>query len=163
MLTVSEVVCVLQNGKGEKKGIVIFKENSKSMTIRVVIEGLTEGKHGFHIHKSGDLRYGCDSLCDHFNPMNQSHGSRTSSVRHMGDLGNVIADGDGNVDETFRDSKLRIHGTYGILGRSVVVHTNEDDLGRGGNDESLKTGNAGKRVLCGVIGISKSMCSVKIN
>ena len=50
----------------------------------------------------------------------------------------------------------------------IIVHQDRDDLGLGGLDasgkvvdekiraESLKTGNAGKRVGCGVIGLRES-------
>jgi len=124
--------------------------------IRINITGLTPGVHGFHIHEKGDLTNGCISCGPHFNPGNFSHASPNDTMRHVGDLGNIEADANGTVVLTLNDTLVQLSGPFSVLGRSVVVHALPDDLGRGVGDkeaESKKTGNAGARVACGVIGI----------
>ena len=71
----------------------------------------------------------------------------------MGDLGNVTADAAGAVVVDLVDSMISLRGPHSIIGRSVVIHADEDDLGRGGQSDSLTTGHAGARVGCGVIGL----------
>lgn len=38
-----------------------------------------------------------------------------------------------------------------ILNRALVIHANADDLGRGNNPESLKNGNSGAHLACGLV------------
>ena len=150
-----EAVCVLTNKTIKNlNGFILFKEDlkNKETIIKVKLSGLKPGKHGFHIHKTGDLRKSCKSLCAHYNPFNKNHGGPNSKERHIGDLGNIIADKNGNVNMTIRDKLVKLRGKYSVIGRSIVVHDKEDDLGLGGDKESLITGNAGARIGCGVIG-----------
>jgi superoxide dismutase, Cu-Zn family len=94
-----------------------------------------------------------DVLGPHFNPHNTTHAGPTSAVRHVGDLGNIQTDSSGVAKGTVEDKYIKLIGPESVIGRMVVVHAGEDDLGLGGNEESLKTGNAGGRAACGVIGV----------
>ena len=75
--------------------------------------------------------------------------------RHAGDLGNVQAGQDGVAKFDVSDSFISLSGERSILGRTMVVHADVDDLGKGGHELSKTTGNAGGRLACGVIGICK--------
>ncbi|KAI7826325.1 superoxide dismutase [Kickxella alabastrina] len=60
--------------------------------------------------------------------------------RHVGDLGNVVASAEGKVDAVIEDSKVTLFGPYSVIGRTIVVHADEDDLGLGGHELSATTG-----------------------
>lgn len=160
------------NRDGVVRGEVHFEELANGDTrVSYRIEGLTPGDHGFHIHESADFSRGCASAGPHYNPYQKTHGSRSNSgssgsgggavalcpERHAGDLGNVRAGADGIACGRFTDSLVKLRGLFSVVGRSVVVHADPDDEGRGGHELSATTGNAGARVACGEIALAQSM------
>ena len=65
----NKAICVLTNTIDKIKGTIEFEEmKNGNILITVNITGLKPGKHGFHIHKTGNLTDNCKSLCSHFNP-----------------------------------------------------------------------------------------------
>lgn len=86
---------------------------------------------------------------------NTHHGKSSILLRHLGDLGNVIADDNGEINLFIDDQLIQLHGPSSNVGRSFVLHAKRDDLGLGGDDESKKTGNAGGRIACGTITLLK--------
>ena len=140
-------------------GTVEFSQSDESspVTINYNITGNdASAERGFHIHQFGDNTNGCTSAGPHFNPLGKKHGGPDAGdERHAGDLGNVKTDADGVAKGTITDRHLKLIGPESIIGRTVVIHAGTDDLGQGGNDESAKTGNAGGRNACGVIGLTQ--------
>jgi len=140
-------------------------KNTKTL-INISLQGFSPNKqHGIHIHEEGDLSKGCDSLCGHYNPFNQLHGNSFlyGKARHVGDMCNNIKSNEkGEVNFKFYDDLIDLYGPYTVIGRSIVIHEKADDLGLYRNEdtilgkESAKTGNAGKRIACSIIGRTKT-------
>lgn len=149
---VTHATAVIHPTKGNSaEGIVNFAQRTDGVQISAQLSGLTAGEHGFHIHEFGDC--GCDdAVCagSHFNPTNEPHAGPQNPKRHSGDMGNIIADQDGNAQLEFIDSKMQLNGPCSIIGRAVIVHEKRDDL------VSQPTGDAGARIGCGTIGIRKN-------
>ena len=100
--------------------------------------GLEPGLHGFHIHEYGDYEKVVEVYVDIINK--QKHGGPNDKERHVGDLGNIKANASGICKMKFTDKVIKLRGKYNIIGRSIVIHEDEDDLGKGGHSDSLKTG-----------------------
>jgi Cu-Zn family superoxide dismutase len=87
------------------------------------VSGLSPGHHGIHIHETGDLRrgtierilvlnlVGCLSAGEHYNPFHKQHGGPEDTERHVGDLGNIVADQNGKATYHLVDDQVRLSGT----------------------------------------------------
>ena len=124
------------------------------------VNGLKPGKHGFHIHKAGDLRgEGCMGLCEHYDIGKHVHGdqpTKRNKERHTGDLGNIqIKQGKKTFKKKYCIPQTSVKALWG---RSIIVHADEDDLGKGNQTDSLTTGHSGARIACSIIGIVSESC-----
>jgi Cu-Zn family superoxide dismutase len=133
---------------GSIAGVITFTKASKGTIVKAELTGVPEGKHGFHIHEFGDASSPDGKAAgSHFDPkMAKKHGDPwKTDVRHLGDLGNLVADASGKASysEEFPDLPIGL-----ILGHGVVVHEKADDFGQ-------PVGNAGGRLAVGVIGVAK--------
>ncbi|KDN41639.1 hypothetical protein RSAG8_07317, partial [Rhizoctonia solani AG-8 WAC10335] len=147
---------VLKDANGTSIGVVNLYQASNLEPVKITgqLTGLgAAGKKGFHVHEFGDLSNGCASAGGHFNPLGKNHGGPQAAERHAGDLGNIVAESDGTSKLAIEDKHISLyHGQRDIIGRAIVLHVGEDDLGLGGQSDSLTTGHAGARLACGVIG-----------
>jgi Cu-Zn family superoxide dismutase len=155
-------IVIFRCDMGENHGYATLEEISPKgpLKIHVRVEGFEgSGKHGFHIHRSGNTECGAKSLCDHYNPTHQLHGDLNEVSAHVGDLGNITSNSKGIIDQTLVAERVRLSGSRSVYGRSMIIHENEDDLGDGGYKDSLTTGHSGRRVLWGIIAINDEPCS----
>ncbi|TNN19682.1 Extracellular superoxide dismutase [Cu-Zn] [Schistosoma japonicum] len=135
-------------------GTVYFTKYGLHLNVSGSVTGLPKGtKLGVHVHEYGALGNECNDAGPHFNPFNSDHGGLTGSPRHPGDFGNLYVDHNGVMTFQLSVDISEIIRFDGFLGRALVIHEKEDDLGKTNNDGSRKTGNSGKRLTCAVIGI----------
>lgn len=131
-------------------GTVRFTQQDGKLQIDAEVKGLAPGVHGFHLHEKGDCSApDGTSAGGHFNPAGHQHGAPTAASRHGGDFGNITADAGGNatlhLSVPTSEISLDAGAPGNVIGRGVIVHADADDF------VTQPTGNAGKRLACGVV------------
>jgi Cu-Zn family superoxide dismutase len=134
--------------------------------ITVAVTGLPAGYHGFHVHTKGvcdptstDPATGSPffSAGGHFNLGSGSHPD------HSGDLPALLVAADGTGNATSVTDRFRIRQLLDHDGSAIIIHARPDNQANipdryrqpggttGPDAESLKTGDSGGRIACGVI------------
>ena len=66
--------------------------------------------------------------------MGKQHGAPNDEERHVGSLGNIASDGK-VATLHLEDTNVQVIGPYSVIGRSILIHENADDLGKVGEGE----------------------------
>ena len=120
------------------------------LLLRLSLIDVPTGEHAFHIHAVGKYaRQALNSAGGHFNPANAPHGMMWGSGtrRRHADL-HVPASGALDLEvlnASITLDKDKPNSVFHAGGTAIVIHAGKD------NYTSDPAGNAGGRIICGVI------------
>ena len=164
-----EATATLRDVHGVTVGQVRLEDRGGRTRVRVRAWGLSTGFHGFHLHAVGV----CDpnavdpatgrvtpflSAGGHHNP------AATSHPAHGGDLPVLFADQRGRAAAEVVTDRFGVRELLAGDGSAVIVHAAPDNYANiptryqsaqggapGPDADTLKTGDSGGRVVCGVV------------
>lgn len=133
------------------RGSAQLQDTPKGLQVTVQISSVPAGSHAFHIHEFGACGDSGKAAGGHYNPQHRPHGHAIQDGpqhAHPGDMGNVVADDNGQVSVSVLLPGVTLSGeALPVAGRALILHEKADDF-------SQPTGNAGGRIACGSILLS---------
>jgi Cu-Zn family superoxide dismutase len=155
---------VLRDAAGNRVGFVQLAAVRGGVQVSAEVSGLPAGFHGYHVHANNDpangegcVPPGFTSADGHLALAGTTHGA------HAGDMPVLLAAASGRAVLGFVTDRFSLSD---VAGRAIIVHAGSNNYGNipvGANPDqytpnspaatalTAATGNAGARVLCGVI------------
>ena len=137
-----EFVDSLQNLVGRAS----LRDSAGGVRILALVQGLGSGAHAMHVHERGLCSAPFTSAGGHYNPTSKTHGLRSATGSHLGDLPDLPAADSGGVVRYVRVVPgLSVASILDADGAALVIHERADD---GSTDPD---GNAGRRIACALL------------
>ena len=139
---------------GEKIGEISFEDTPQGLDIKVDLQNLPQGEHGFHIHENPNCEAAQNkdgktepalSAGGHYDPAQTGkHLGPNNPQGHKGDLSYLTVDKEGKVKTSMNIPNLKVKE---IKNRSIMIHAGGDNY----QDTPLPLGGGGARIACGII------------
>ncbi len=144
----------LKSRDGKDLGTVSVIETTSGVLLKVRLKGLPPGPHGMHLHDSKKCEGDFASAGAIYNPLGAKHGFLNDEGPMAGDLPNIFANAQGEVEVDVLSPFVTLNkeaeeSVFDTDGTSIVVFEKADDY------VTEPEGNAGTRIACGSLVISK--------
>ena len=151
--SITEIYLINAEGLSKKIGTIEMQDTPQGLQLAVDLQGLPQGKHGFHVHETGDCGADTDSTGKmtaelkakgHYDPDKTAQHLGPDKNGHKGDLPYLSADKEQKVKQTVYAPHLKLSE---IKGRSLMIHEGGDNY----QDTPAPLGGGGARIACGVV------------
>ena len=148
---------VLRDAEGRRVGHAVLVRRGRRTFVAVRVRGLQPGFHGFHVHAVGACEPPFTSAGGHLAEEGQQH------RQHVGDLPSLLVRDDGRAELATATDRFTPRELRAGDGSAIIVHAGPDNFAniperyatqdgqRGPDAETLRTGDSGARVACGVV------------
>jgi len=126
-------------------GRATFYQQGDILLVTIDLMGLAPGPHGVAVDEHGSCGDHGGAAGGYFKPAGQDDGPGMGKHSPAGDLGNIVADGNGMAHLQVEDHGLSLDGPDSVVGLTLVVYADQDDL------KSQGPGASGARIGCGMI------------
>jgi Cu-Zn family superoxide dismutase len=141
---------ISDTGVGDKVGTVVLSEGRGGLFLKVLVKGLSKGRHGFHVHENGDCGPAMKdgkmvagmAAGGHFDPEGTKTHRGPRGNGHKGDLTALYSTVKG-INQMVLTRRLNLAD---VRGRSLVIHEGGDNY----TDDPENGGGKG-RVACAVV------------
>ena len=149
----SKATATLKDASGATIGKVKLEQEGDNVALKVSVEGVAPGFHGFHVHAAGACVEPFTTAGGHYNPGAGTHSN------HAGDLPSLYIDADGEGEARFATDRFVLDDLFDADGSAFILHAGRDNYANIPTDRydpdpdttTLNTGDAGSRFACGVV------------